>query len=321
MKRFAAILLLCQLILACTSASTNGLRDDKMQLRDFGIRASNLFFYYEDLTAATEFYTQTLGLELVGDYGMASILRVAADSYLILVKASEGMHSTDEPKTVALALITDELEDWYLYLRGRGLKMRNELNVRAGSAHDGFVAYDPEGYLLEFERFNAHEENERFLPRIDANPNIYPAPGSSTVPAGLGFKASVTWLYYKDLPGMQRFYEEVLGLEMVADQGWTKIYQTSDSGFIGLVDESRGMHSFTEEKAVTLAFVIDDLEGWYACVREHDLFELRSKELSKDEQGRYQAFVGYDPEGYFMEFDRFFPHAMHRRLSMYLEAR
>ncbi|MHC5063727.1 MAG: VOC family protein [Planctomycetota bacterium] len=317
MKRITSILS-SALLLACAGTGGQKEEEDSMRLSDFGIRASNLFFYYEDLAGATEFYTRTLGMELVGDYGMASILRVAKTSYLILVKASEGMHSTDEPKTVALALVTDELEEWYLYLKGRGLRMRNELNLREGSAHDGFVAYDPEGYLLEFERFNAHPENARFLPLIDDNPSIYPARGSSDVPAGLGFKASVTWQYYKDLPGMQRFYEEVLGLEMVADQGWTKIYQGSASGFVGLVDESRGMHRFTQEKAVTVSFIIDDLDGWFDCVRDGELFALRSEQVSKDDQGRYQAFVGYDPENYFMEFDRFFPHDAHPRFYAYL---
>lgn len=34
-------------------------------MRDFGVRASNLFLYYRDLNRATAFYRDTLGLELV----------------------------------------------------------------------------------------------------------------------------------------------------------------------------------------------------------------------------------------------------------------
>ena len=64
-------------------------------LKDFGIRASNLFFYYRDLDRATSFYTETLGMQVVADYGMAKILRVATTSYLILVDEAEGMHSAD----------------------------------------------------------------------------------------------------------------------------------------------------------------------------------------------------------------------------------
>ena len=33
--------------------------------------------------------------------------------------------------------------------------------------HDGFVVVDPEGYYLEFERFNPHEENTELMPVLD----------------------------------------------------------------------------------------------------------------------------------------------------------
>ena len=89
--------------------------------------------------------------------------------------------------------------------------------------------------------------------------------------------------YYEDILEMQNFYQDVLGLEMVADQGWTKIYQVTNSGFIGLVDERRGMHSYTEEKAVTISFILEDLESWYEYSVEHIPFELRSRKLEVDD--------------------------------------
>ena len=49
------------------------------------IIANNVFFYYDDLDAATAFYTETLGLEVVTDYDFAKILRVADTSFLTLV--------------------------------------------------------------------------------------------------------------------------------------------------------------------------------------------------------------------------------------------
>jgi len=84
-------------------------------LDDFGFQANNLFLYYKDLEKAVEFYSKTLGMELVADYGMAYILRMTSDSYLILVDADKGMHTAEEPKTVALALLTDNLDKWYTY--------------------------------------------------------------------------------------------------------------------------------------------------------------------------------------------------------------
>lgn len=303
----------------CSGMQT-GQNSEHKTLKDFGIRASNLFLYYDDLGKATTFYTRTLGMELVGDYGMASILRIAPTSYLILVQSGEGMHTTAEPRTVALALLTDQLEEWFAYLQTTDIEFRSQLTVREGSAHDGFVVLDPQGYLLEFERFNRHAENEKFIPALARSAAIYPKPGASDVPEGLGFGASVTWQYYKDLEGIQRFYEDVLGLELVADQGWTKIYQGSRSGFVGLVDESRGMHRFSQDKSVNVSFIIDDLEGWFEHVRANQLFELRSPQVSNDAQARYSAFVGFDPENYYMEFNRFYAHEIHPALFGYLSA-
>jgi catechol 2,3-dioxygenase-like lactoylglutathione lyase family enzyme len=285
-------------------------------MRDFGIRASNAFFYYRDLERATAFYRDVLGLEIVADYDMARIVRVADTSYLVLVDATRGMHTADEPKSVALALLTDELEAWHTYLGSRNIAPGRPFAARQGSAHDGFVIKDPEGYLLEFERFNQHPENERFLPLLKANQTIRSP--KSPLPEGLGFKATILWLYYKDLPPMQTFYEEVLGLRQVVDQGWAKIYEGSKTGHVGLVDERRGMNRWTDTKAVNVSFLIDDIDGWFTAVKDRELFPLRGTAVSDDEAGRYRAFVGYDPEGYYMEFDVFRTHPVNTTLMGYL---
>ncbi len=285
-------------------------------LRDFGIRASNLFLYYRDLSRATAFYRETLGLELVADYQMAKIFRMTEDSYLILVDAAKGMHPADEPKSVAVALLTDRLEQWHAYLGTKGIAPRTPFAPTPGRAHDGFVIEDPEGYLLEFERFNPHPENENFVPLIKGTATVR-AP-SSTLPVGLGFNATITWLYYRDLPRMERFWGEVMGLRQVVDQGWAKVYQGSRTGFIGLVDERRGMHRSTEKKAVNVSFIIDDIDGWFRSVTQRESFALRGTAVTDDEAGRYRAFVGYDPEGYFLEFDRFRVHPLNQALMSHL---
>lgn len=277
-------------------------------MADFGIRASNLFLYYKDLKAAGNFYSNTLGMEEVADYGMAKILRMAEDSYLILVDAKEGMHTATEPKTVALALLTDQLDEWYSYLKEKNVKIKYDYNPKKGGPHDGFVIYDPEGYLLEFERFKQHPENERFVPLLNENKTTAGTNESGSA-QGLGIHSTITWLYYKDLLSMQNFVQDVLGLEMVADQGWAKIYKSSKSGFLGLVDEKRGMHSFTEKKAVNVSFLIDRLDAWYDYAKINNCFELRSEKVETGPENKYKAFVGYDPEGYYLEFDKFFPHA------------
>jgi len=139
-----------------------------------------------------------------------------------------------------------------------------------------------------------------------------------TTPEGLGFYSTITWLYYKDVLEMQNFYQNVLGLELVADQGWSKIYKASDTGFLGIVDERRGMHKFTENKAVNVGFIIDDVVGWFNYVQEHEPFKLRTEKLSTETGRKYTAFVGYGPEDYYLEFDFFHPHDKNTKFLEYL---
>ena len=266
------------------------------------IIANNVFFYYDNLEEATRFYTEILGLEVVTDYEFAKILRVADTSFVTLVSGESGMHSTEEPKAVAIALITDELEAWYEYLVANEVPMRGELKVGEGRPHDGFVAYDPEGYYLEFERFNPHSENEKLIPVLDDAESRYTDSG----PPKLGFKATVLWMYYEDLAGAERFYEDVMGLTLMVDQGWAKIYPTSATGFIGLVDGEKGMHQATEDKAVTVSFLTTDVDAWFEHLElqeELENLELRHHEVL--DEGFVRVFVGYDPEHYFLEFDTF----------------
>lgn len=316
------ILILTIIIASCTMENKKNI--EKMEVKtmsDFGIRASNLFLYYKDLDKAADFYSKTLGLEMVADYEMARIFRMSVDSYLILVDATKGMHSAEEPKTVALALLTDQLDEWYTYLKEKNVNIKYDYKPKEGSPHDGFVIYDTEGYLLEFERFNKHPENKKFIPLLDQNSTIKaPSYEENTVPEGLGFKSTITWLYYKDIIAMQEFFVNVLGLEFIVDQGWTKIYQVSKSGFIGLVDEKKGMHSFTQEKAVNVSFIVDELEAWLEYVKKSKAFELRSDQLEIGPEMKYKAFVGYDPEGYYLEFDKFYPHDDNTLLMQYLIA-
>lgn len=273
-------------------------------MSEFGTTASNVFFYYADVEAATDFYREVLGLRVVADYGFARIMQIAPKSFLTLVDAEQGMHRADEPKTTAIALITDQLDEWWDYIQTQDVDMRStEYDPVEGRAHHGFVAIDPEGYYLEFERFNAHPENEMLMPVLEAAETLYPEPGSSNVPEGLGFKSTVIWFYYKDMEGIQRFYEDVMGFDMIVDQGWAKIYRVGPTGYFGIVDETRGMHSYTEDKGVTVSFITDDIDGWWDYLNSRDEVEMRHEAI--EEEDRYRAVVAYDPEGYYLEWDVF----------------
>lgn len=135
---------------------------------EFGTSASNAFFYYADIEAAAAFNSQILGIRIVADYNFAKVVQVAPKFFTTLVDAEQGMHGADEPETAAIALVTDQLDEWWDYLRRQNVNMRSTAyDPLPGRAHHGFVAIDIEGYFLEFERFNSHPENEQFMPVLE----------------------------------------------------------------------------------------------------------------------------------------------------------
>ena len=66
--------------------------------------------------------------------------------------------------------------------------------------------------------------------------------------------------------------------------------------------------------SVTVSFFTDDLDGWHSYVSETGAFELRETAVHADSAGRFRAFVGYDPEGYYLEFDTFLEHELNVKL-------
>jgi len=266
------------------------------------IHANHAFFYYEDLDKAVAFYSDVLGLEKVLDYGFAKIFQISQSSYIGLVKG--GMHSTDEPKTVTLSFVTQEVDAWHDYLTKQKVPIRNPLGDATRHPTRGFVALDPEGYFLEFETFLDHPQNVKLHAGLKSTKSLYPKKAeTSGRPAELGFQATILWLYYRDIPAAQKFYEEVMGFQMVVDQGLAKVYHASPTGFIGLVDESKGLHRASEKKAVNVSFFTRDLDAWFKQMRQKDI-ALHSSEIGL-ESDAVRVFLAYDPEGYYLEFDDF----------------
>jgi lactoylglutathione lyase len=110
---------------------------------------------------------------------------------------------------------------------------------------------------------------------------------------------AITFFYYRDLPGAMRFYEDVLGLPLAIDQGWCKIYRICPGAHVGLVDETRGMNKWHQQKPVQLCIRVPRVEDWYAFARARELDAL--SELFENQALGIRAFVFTDPEGYQIE--------------------
>ncbi|MBD3665591.1 VOC family protein [Sulfitobacter aestuariivivens] len=114
-----------------------------------------------------------------------------------------------------------------------------------------------------------------------------------------GIVLAITFQYYRDLPRAMTFYEDILGLTLAIDQGWSKIYRIDGQAHVGLVDEARGMKKWRAEKTVQLCLRVPDVDAWYAWAQANDVPGL-SDMFDSAELG-IRAFVMDDPEGYQIE--------------------
>lgn len=110
---------------------------------------------------------------------------------------------------------------------------------------------------------------------------------------------AITFLYYRDLPAAMTFYKDIMGFELVIDQGWSKIYKIAEGAHVGLVDETRGMNKWAPTKPVQLCVRVEDVDGWYDYARARKLKNL--SELFENQALGIRAFVFEDPEGYQIE--------------------
>ena len=107
---------------------------------------------------------------------------------------------------------------------------------------------------------------------------------------GWAIQGTVLWLYYEDLVVMEAFWEEMLGRGLIVDQGWAKVFEVSSTGFVGLVDGSRGLHQATDLAGVTVSIITGEVEDWFERAKDQSL-SLRTEELT-DESGMVQAIIG-----------------------------
>lgn len=74
------------------------------------------------------------------------------------------------------------------------------------------------------------------------------------------FRQQVTFLSTRDLAAAAHFYEELLGLPLVLDQGACRIYRVAGDAFLGVC--ARDDAPTPAGAIVTL--VTHDVDGWYA---------------------------------------------------------
>jgi catechol 2,3-dioxygenase-like lactoylglutathione lyase family enzyme len=114
------------------------------------------------------------------------------------------------------------------------------------------------------------------------------------------FTQQVTFLYTPDLVATARFYEQVLGLELVLDQGTCRIYRVSQDGFVGFC-QKEGVEP--RPQTVIITFVTPDVDGWYERLTAQGVAFDKPPTLNP-QYNIYHCFLR-DPNGYLLEIQRF----------------
>lgn len=106
------------------------------------------FLYTHDLKGTSHFYETLLGLPLALDQGSCRIYRVAAGAYLGFCER-EGA----KPVGLIITFVTEDVEGWAAHLRANDVVLEKEpaFSATYGIYHCFFR--DPNGYLLEIQRF------------------------------------------------------------------------------------------------------------------------------------------------------------------------
>ena len=104
---------------------------------------------------------------------------------------------------------------------------------------------------------------------------------------------TITFLYTDDLPRLSRFYEGVLGLELVIDQGACRILRASATALVGLCDLP---HRPRGTDGVMLTFAVADVDAAHAALLARGVaFE---GPVATSMAGTVRSAFFRDPEGY-----------------------
>jgi predicted enzyme related to lactoylglutathione lyase len=118
-------------------------------------------------------------------------------------------------------------------------------------------------------------------------------------------QSQITFLYYYDLDVPSAFYEDVMGFEMVEDQGPARIYRVAGNAYLGIVNERTGFHRAQPKNAVLVTLLVDDVEWWYEYLTGKGARVVREPELKGKSIHRHRRFVIQDPGGYTIEIQQF----------------
>jgi len=118
-----------------------------------------------------------------------------------------------------------------------------------------------------------------------------------------GIEDQITFLYTEDLNRAGDFYSEVMGLELVLDQGMCRIFRTRKGAYLG-VCQNKEKQRDARKVGLIFTLVVEDVDGWYRYLETQEVASLQGEPKVNEEYGIYHFFL-QDLDGYNLEIQRF----------------
>ncbi|MFV9504824.1 MAG: VOC family protein [Oscillochloridaceae bacterium umkhey_bin13] len=114
------------------------------------------------------------------------------------------------------------------------------------------------------------------------------------------FSGMITFVPVADLAASAHFYETVLLLRQVVDQGGIKIYEGAPGGYLGICQSDGPL---TADERLILTLVTDQVDAWHTRLQAQGV----ATDAPPRENPRFQIyhFFARDPDGYRIEIQRF----------------
>ena len=126
--------------------------------------------------------------------------------------------------------------------------------------------------------------------------------------------AGITFLTYENLEAGDHFYRVVLGLPLIEDQGWAKVYRLHGSAHVGIVDSHRGPVAEPVGSGTLISIVVEDVDAWYEHLKNEPSIEIAGPPSMVANIPVYSFFLK-DPAGYPIEIQAFTNEAAQQRFG------
>lgn len=112
--------------------------------------------------------------------------------------------------------------------------------------------------------------------------------------------SQITFLYTDDLEKTHHFYHQIMGFSLALDQGNCRIYEITQSGFIGFCTKEEISNDHSD---IILTIVTTQVDDWYQKLSSKGIAFDKKPQINEDFQ-IYHCYLR-DPNGYLIEIQTF----------------